>query len=207
MKTKLARWLLVSACFVSSAVFSAEAPQAYANCVACHGTAGEGNATLNSPALAGQQAAYLARQLQHFKSGVRGADPKDTLGAQMRGMAAALTDEDIDAISAHLAQLPPPALARPAEGDLRNGNNFYQSKCGACHGGRAEGNAALNAPALAWLDSAYLERQYRSFQNGVRGAHPDDRIGRQMQMMSTTLPSDKDLADVIAFIHSLAAAP
>jgi hypothetical protein len=40
----------------------------------------------------------------------------------------------------------------------------------------------------------------------VRGAHPDDTYGRQMKMMSTSLPSDKDLDDVIAFIQSQAVA-
>ena len=114
------------------------------------------------------------------------------------------TFDDASALAAWLADLPSPAVSEPQAGDLRNGNNFYQSKCGACHGGKAQGNEALNAPALAWLDAAYLERQYRNFAQGLRGAHPDDRFGKQMRMMSTSLPEDKDLVDVIAFIHSLA---
>ena len=46
----------------------------YAVCVACHGASGEGNPALNSPSLAGQDASYLVRQLNHFKNGVRGAN-------------------------------------------------------------------------------------------------------------------------------------
>jgi cytochrome c oxidase subunit 2 len=195
------------ACVVGLALLSltvradTAAPTAYQTCVACHGDAGQGNAALNAPALAGQGSEYLQRQLQHFKSGVRGADPRDTLGAQMTPMAATLSDADIQLIAAFLTDLPAPAVTPVAGRDLKNGNNYYQSKCGACHGGQAEGNPGLNSPALAMLDAAYLKRQVHNFQQGVRGAHADDKYGRQMRMMSTSLPSDKDLDDVIAFIQ------
>lgn len=188
------------------AALAAEAPAAYAPCAACHGPAGQGNPALDSPALAGQQASYLDRQLRHFRSGVRGADSRDTQGMQMKGMAMALREEDIAVVADWLASLPLPAVAAPATGDLKNGNNYYQAKCGACHGGAAEGNASLNAPALVSLEAQYIRRQYSNFQSGIRGEHPDDRYGRQMKMMSTSLPGDEDLDDVIAFIHSLAGA-
>lgn len=180
------------------------APVSYQTCVACHGASGEGNVALKAPALAGQGAAYLERQLRNFKTGLRGAEPDDTLGNQMRGMAATIADEDIAGLAAYLAAMPASVAVAPAQGDLKNGNNYYQSKCGACHGGKAQGNPALNAPALASLDATYLQRQYLNFQQGLRGSHPDDRYGRQMKMMSTSLPGDQDLADVIAFIQSLA---
>lgn len=176
----------------------------YQPCAVCHGDVGQGNAGLGAPALAGQGSAYLARQLQHFKAGIRGGDPRDTQGAQMKAMATPLSDDAIQQLAGYLAALPPPILQAPATGDLKNGNNLYHAKCGACHGGKAEGNPGLNAPGLAWLDAAYLKHQYHNFQLGVRGAHADDKYGRQMKMMSTSLPTDKDLDDVIAFIQSQA---
>jgi cytochrome c553 len=176
----------------------------YQPCIACHGDAAQGNASLGAPALAGQDSAYLARQLQHFKSGVRGSDARDTYGAQMKAMAVPLSDDAIAQLAQYLAALPKPVLAAPATGDLKNGNNFYHAKCGACHGGKAEGNPGLNSPGLASLDAAYLKRQYHNFQLGVRGTHADDKFGRQMKMMSTSLPTDNDLDDVIAYIHSMA---
>lgn len=179
---------------------------AYGACAACHGDAAQGNVELGAPALAGQGSVYLQRQLQHFKTGVRGADPRDTRGAQMKAMAVALTDDDIILLAQYLSELPAPVPAAPGTGDLKNGNNYYQASCGACHGGQAQGNPGLNAPALALLDAAYLKTQYLNFQQGIRGAHADDTYGRQMKMMSTTLPTDKDLDDVIAFIHTLAGA-
>lgn len=176
----------------------------FASCVACHGAAGEGNAAMNSPALAGQQEAYLVRQLNNFKAGIRGADANDTLGMQMRGMAATLADDTaVGDVAAYLAGLPLASTSADTTGaDLRNGENQYNGACGACHGGAAQGNAGLNAPRLAGLDAVYLKRQYQNFAAGIRGSHPDDRLGQQMKMMATMLASEKDLDDVIAFIGS-----
>jgi cytochrome c553 len=176
----------------------------YQPCIACHGDKGQGNSELGAPALAGQGAAYLERQLINFRSGIRGDAPGDSPGAQMKAMADTLEIEDIAPMANYLSDLPIPTSQISATGDLKNGNNFYQAKCGACHGGQAEGNPGLNAPGLAWLDAGYLRQQYLNFKQGVRGAHPNDTYGRQMKMMSTSLPSDKDLEDVIAFMHSMA---
>lgn len=177
-----------------------------ATCVACHGANAQGNPAVGAPALAGQAAAYLERQLGDFRTGLRGADPKDTYGSQMRAIATTLTDPAaVKAVAAYLASLPPPIVKPAAGANLRNGNNVYQGKCGACHGGRAEGIAAMSTPRLSSLDGAYLTRQFQNFQQGSRGASPQDKYGRQMAMMATTLPKDSDLPDVIAFVHALGA--
>lgn len=200
--SQLSLALLLSAAALT--VQAADAPAEYAGCVACHGASGEGNPAFNAPALAGQDAGYLTRQLQHFKSGLRGADPKDTGGAQMRPMAALLADDQaIGKVATYLAALPAASPgAAPATADLRNGNNHYQATCGACHGGRAEGNPAMNAPRLNHLSASYLKQQFQNYQQGIRGNHPDDRYGKQMAMMARSLPSEKTLDDVIAFIHA-----
>jgi cytochrome c oxidase subunit 2 len=65
----------------------------YETCAACHGVRGEGNAALQSPALAARSDWYLATQLSNYKAGLRGTDERDTYGAQMRAIAAALPDE------------------------------------------------------------------------------------------------------------------
>jgi cytochrome c oxidase subunit 2 len=183
-----------------------EPPAAYLPCAACHGDAGQGNEALGAPALASQDSAYLQRQLRHFKTGVRGSDERDIRGAQMKPMANTLSDDDIVLLAEYVSGLPARAPDSLAAGDLKQGNNYYQAKCGACHGGQAQGNPGLNAPMLAFLDAVYLKTQFRNFQQGIRGAHPDDTYGRQMKMMSTTLPTDEHLDDVIAYIHSLAVA-
>lgn len=201
---KLSTILLISGCLAALPVTANEAGKAlYQSCAACHGAAAEGNTALKAPALAGQQQAYLERQLHHFKQGIRGNDAGDTAGAQMAAMAATLSSgEAISDVSAYLAGLPVTVAADPQAGDLRNGNNYYQSKCGACHGGKAEGNSSLNAPRLSGLSADYIKQQYHNFQQGLRGSHPDDRFGRQMKLMSNSLPGEQDLNDVTAFIQA-----
>jgi cytochrome c553 len=65
----------------------------YATCSACHGAAGEGMPTLFGPPLAHQSDWYMLSQLQKFRAGVRGSDPKDPIAIMMRPMAIALPDE------------------------------------------------------------------------------------------------------------------
>jgi cbb3-type cytochrome c oxidase subunit III len=75
-------------------------------CSACHGSNGLGNEALGAPRLAGLPATYLARQLAAFKSGQRGAQNGDRLGAQMRSISAMLpdarTEQDVIAYAASL---------------------------------------------------------------------------------------------------------
>lgn len=189
---------------VVQAADAAAGEKEYVSCVACHGASGEGNVALGAPVLAGQYEAYLVRQLNNFRAGLRGADAGDVRGMQMRGMAAVLADDAaVGNVAAYLAGLPQQAQNTETAGaDLRNGENQYNGACGACHGGQAQGNVGLSAPRLAGLDAVYLKLQYQNFAEGIRGSHPDDRLGQQMKMMATMLSSENDLNDVIAFIVS-----
>ena len=65
----------------------------FATCTACHGAQGQGNQQLNAPPLNQMDDWYMLTQLKNFKHGVRGANPQDTTGGQMRPMAQGLTDE------------------------------------------------------------------------------------------------------------------
>jgi cytochrome c oxidase subunit 2 len=192
----------------SGAVFAANGQQLYAACAACHGQRAEGNAALGAPALAGQSTTYVQRQLRNFRAGMRGVHAKDSYGAQMRAASQATLRDDaaITAVATYVASLPRVAVKPAPKFDARNGNNLYQGKCSACHGGMGEGNEALAAPRLAGLDAAYLKRQYRNFGAGVRGAHAQDKTGRQMALMATMLPNDRDLDDVIGYVHMAGAA-
>jgi len=65
----------------------------YSSCVMCHGARGEGNEGLGAPALAGQSDWYLARQLRHYRDGIRGTHPADVFGQQMVAMMLPLRDD------------------------------------------------------------------------------------------------------------------
>jgi len=65
----------------------------YAPCAACHGPDARGDEALQAPALATLSPWYQITQLQKFRSGQRGGDPRDDFGRQMAPMAAVLPDE------------------------------------------------------------------------------------------------------------------
>jgi len=90
--------------------------QIYATCAACHGTAGEGNESLNAPNLSHLPGWYIAAQLHKFRKGIRGAAAADEPGRRMRTAAATLSSEkDIVAVSDYIGQV----LRRTEEGDSR----------------------------------------------------------------------------------------
>lgn len=79
---------------------------AYKDCVPCHGYGGLGNELMKAPPIAAQADWYVLAQLKKFRSGVRGADPRDTTGAIMRPMALALPDDEtMKNVVAHVATL------------------------------------------------------------------------------------------------------
>ena len=65
----------------------------FQTCSACHGPDGAGQKALNAPPLNRNYDWYIYEQLRKFKAGIRGTDPKDTIGATMRPMAMGLPDD------------------------------------------------------------------------------------------------------------------
>lgn len=180
----------------------ANGEQLFQPCTVCHGEQAQGNELLHAPGLAGQFDWYLSRQLKSFKSLRRGAHQQDRLGQQMAGVAATLDEKNITELSVYIAQLPATAAQLPTTtpaGDLKNGSRYYQAKCGACHGGQAQGNASLNAPKLSAQQVSYLQRQLANFSQGLRGTDPQDPPGLQMAMMAKTV-SAKELTDILFYI-------
>jgi len=71
-------------------------------CLACHGPTGRGNPAAAYPSLAGQHAAYTAKQLRDYAAGDRKSDGKTR---QMRDIAANLSGDDIDALASYVQGL------------------------------------------------------------------------------------------------------
>jgi len=70
-------------------------------CVMCHGAALRGMDP--APAIAGRSPSYIVRQLYDFKHGARAG----TGSAPMRLVAEQLTLDDMIAVAAYIASLPP----------------------------------------------------------------------------------------------------
>ncbi len=174
---------------------------AYAVCTACHGANGEGNKTLNAPSIAGQESWYVERQLKNFKAGIRGANAKDTFGMQMRPMALTLPDDKAIAdMAAYVSSMPKvESHESTIKGDIKAGKTSYMI-CQTCHGPNGGGNRALNAPKLTGLQDWYIVRQLKNFKAGIRGTKSGDIYGMQMRPMAMTLPDEKTMKNVAAYI-------
>jgi cytochrome c553 len=86
-------------------------PDVVAACVGCHGINGVGQSgwaesykiapSVLAPAIGGQHASYVAKQLKAFRDGSRGND----VGMVMHNLAMRLDDKDIAAVSEYVATL------------------------------------------------------------------------------------------------------
>jgi uncharacterized protein len=94
---------------------------------------------------------------------------------------------------------------RPAPtitGDVAHGKTLYAG-CVACHGTTGEGNPSVQAPALAARSDWYLATQLANYQKGLRGTDARDAYGAQMRAIISTLPDEKAIVDVVAYINTL----
>ena len=97
------------------------------------------------------------------------------------------------------------AFAAPApQGNAARGAALYAT-CAACHGPKALGMQAMNAPPLAGQQSWYLNTQLSNFHSGARGAHPKDVYGAQMKAMAQVAAQPQARADLLAHIATLPA--
>ena len=139
-------------------------------CSSCHGPSGR-SISPTFPRLAGQQKDYLVAQLQAFRDKTR-ADPHAQ--TYMWGMAAQLSNQNIDAIAAYYASQPAVAGAPSTSPETTAGATIYTEgissesvpPCMSCHGEKAEGNGPI--PRLAGQHQAYLTRQLEAFASMAR---------------------------------------
>ena len=141
-----------------------------ATCSACHGANGISQVPIN-PNLAGQVPGYISAQLKAFKSGER-------KNAIMAGMAASLSDEDMDDLDAFYASLEAKTSSQLTEEDkalAEQGEAIYRggfadrgiSACMSCHGPSGHG-IPKNYPRVSAQHKEYLEQQLLAYKKGQR---------------------------------------
>ena len=201
MKTVHA-WLALFATGALS-IASADEPD-YAYCTVCHGAEGNGNAAIHAPKIAGIETWYLKRQLEHFRGGLCGTQPADMPGGEMQPVGAALDDTAIEKVAEFVGSFQPQRPAATVAGNAKRGRDLYAS-CAGCHGARAEGRKALQAPALAGQTDWYLVTQLERFRAGERGFSAQDEPGSQMRAAAAALPDVAAIRDIVAYLNSLPA--
>lgn len=136
------------------------------SCAVCHGDQGQSVAP-DFPRLAGQNAAYVMKQLKDFASGAR-------ISPTMGDKAKQLSEEQMLAIGLFYQSLRPtmtqvvdPKLAQVGEFVYERGNvHTSMPACVICHGTAARGTAEL--PRLAGQHPDYIVRQMKAFKDRTR---------------------------------------
>jgi cytochrome c553 len=139
-------------------------------CTSCHGPGGY-SISSTFPRLAGQQKGYLVSQLEAFRDHTR-ADPHAK--TYMWGMAARLSNAQIEAIAAYFSSQPPVPGRPDTSPAAMAGRQIFDAgiaaegvpACKACHGDQAQGNGVF--PRLAGQHRAYIERQLEAFASNAR---------------------------------------
>ena len=191
--------LSVFASGVSQAAGNVEAGKTKAQvCFSCHGMNGDGNTNPPWPALAGQHASYIAKQLGDFKRGVR-------MEPLMIAQVASLTEEDMADLGAFFASQKvktgsaDESKAALGEKLYRGGNKASGvAACTACHGPTGAGNPSAKFPQLSGQNTPYVVKALNDFRSGAR----KNDAGNMMRGVAAKM-TDAEIAAVAAFITSL----
>lgn len=181
-------------------------------CAACHGADGN-SLSPEWPKMAGQNEAYIARQLALFKNGTRD-------NVVMLGFAAALSEQDMHDLGAYYATLKvspgvadesPITEAGPWEGmpAFRLGERIYRGglpdrgipACMACHGPSGLGIPGTAYPSLGGQHADYTKRTLQWFREG-NGFAPDQN-GQIMKDVAARM-TDTEIEAVSTYLEGLA---
>jgi cytochrome c553 len=170
-----------------------------AACGGCHGM--DGNSMIPAyPKLAGQNEAYIVKQIKDFKAN------STRQNAIMLGMAAGLSDEDAADIGAYYQSQKLASAATFDESKLAVGREIYKGgnlqtgvpACQACHGPNGAGTAGIGYPQLGGQYVDYTLAQLKAFKEGTRSN--DDRM---MMRSIVENMSEEDMVAVANYIASL----
>ncbi|GAA6169582.1 c-type cytochrome [Sessilibacter corallicola] len=180
-----------------------DVPEKYRVCTVCHGAQLRGNEVTKAPTLATLPAWYIENQLIGFRNEWRGKHPEDYPGSEMYPVAESLSEKEISKVSKFIEALPKSNKhTQIVKGDSAKGKELYAT-CAACHGADAQGNEVLSAPPLLVQGDWYIKQQLLNFKNGLRGKVSDDARGATMAAAITSLNSDSDIDDIVAYLSTL----
>jgi cytochrome c553 len=86
--------------------------------------------------------------------------------------------------------------------NVRAADKSDLSYCTVCHGAHGNGNPAIRAPKIAGMEPWYIRRQLEAFRDGVRGTHPDDAPGQEMQPVGVRLRDEARIQEAIEYVAS-----
>jgi cytochrome c553 len=169
-------------------------------CAECHNLDGI-SIMARFPKLAGQSAAYIAKQVRDIRDGHRRND-----GGQMAATAGEIDDQGLEESAAYFAGLPPPppdlSVATDTQ-EWRRGAALYREgdavagikRCSSCHDDADPKRP--DAPLLKAQHTAYLAKQLRDWRSGERHNDPT----QTMPAIAAKL-SDQDISGLATFLST-----
>jgi len=186
-------------------------------CAGCHGEFAQGGKEGEYPRLAGQPAAFIAKQMYLFRDRTR-----KNLAMVEYVDHRQMPDPDIVDISAFLAGVELPSRLPPAnendpnfnayerlmatkrlvqiplaEGDVDAGKKIYKRECASCHGATGKGDEKDAVPMLAGQYTSYLWRQVDKYIGKLRihdESEPEDNLLSDF--------SREELRDIFAYLST-----
>ena len=148
-------------------------------CAACHGADGN-SATPMWPKLAGQNEAYLLKQLKEFKKGMETQGAQGRFEPSMSPMAAPLSETDMADLAAYFASQKVQYAGVKKE-YVEVGQKLYRGgdtsrgvpACTACHGPNGKGMGSAMFPAVGGQQIDYTINQLKAFRSGQRKNDPN----------------------------------
>jgi cytochrome c553 len=135
-------------------------------CFICHGAEGESSSPV-FPRLAGQHAAYVARQLADYKSGRRKSSAMQPMVDDLTAADFAALGQFFETRAVHYHPVDDQELALMGRFIYLRGNPYSGvPACASCHGAGGQGTATL--PRLAGQHAQYTERQLKAFNQRER---------------------------------------
>jgi cytochrome c553 len=155
-------------------------------CQGCHGEVGNSLST-SVPKLAGQNAAYISKQVRNFQAGTR-------KHAIMNDLAATVNDDELTDIAAYFASQT--KMKGDGSADSPIGKNLFiigeTSRkivaCINCHGVNGKGlepNPSM-IPVIGGQNKDYLRRQLINFRKGDRSNSPDGVMNEITKSLTDT---------------------
>ena len=171
-------------------------------CMTCHMENGEGMQDSAFPQLAGQNPAYISKQLKDLQGKLRLSDV-------MNPIAKSLSDDDIADVAAYYASMPRVSKIEKST----SATNFEQGRliaerglwskgvpaCFSCHGPNAEG-VGENFPPLINQGKLYITQELQKWKDGTRNNDPD----KLMKTIAKKL-TQKEIEAVAEYISTLPA--
>jgi cytochrome c553 len=161
-------------------------------CAACHGQAGNSRSPA-MPIIAGQDAAYLKKQIQDYAAGRR-------LSAEMEPYAKQVLNLGVDDVAAYFASRRREPTPVPSPADAVARGQSAAAQCAICHGPQGQGDAAKLIPSLVGQAPGYLREQLLLFKQDRRGS--GDPALSALKALLKTIP-DETLGDLAAYYSSL----